>query len=545
MSDETSKSCTKCGEIRLFSDFPVNKAKKDGYDAICKSCMRLKNKEQYRKHAEKRRHEAKTYREAHSQERSEYNKQYREAHREELIAHSREWRKTHKANRSEESKARAREQARLQYAENEDIRLRAQAAARSQRERLGKEVLRQQQNEWRQANPDKVKAYQKRTAEKFTTDERKQYYKERRVTYRVQRQVNHALYNARRKDADGVIDNNHLYMLHKWQDHCCFYCRENLDGHETIEHIVPLCRDGTNNPYNVALACSRCNTSKQGKIYWVEWKPEFVAEAPRFHSLYATQQLCKLLNDASVSFINHGDHVQICDRHIFILSSFWLGWVGDGVIKSLSDTYHRGLFFFDKEFISRPDAIVNVLKAKAGIAGRTGARKLMLTEPSIEEAKNFIGQWHALGFTSGTHYLGLRDKDKWWAIAAFRKDIDHYEVVRMAFRDTVAGGVSRIISHFSESNGDGLPIYAFTDKRMGDGASHFPAGFDAAGTTERSFFYATPEWNGFKARRNFQKSEIARRSDFFDEQYKQIDLARANGLMRVEGLQLLRFIRNA
>ena len=147
-----------------------------------------------------------------------------------------------------------------------------------------------------------------------------------------------------------------------------------------------------------------------------------------------------------------------------------------------------------------------------------------------------------MGPTGGTLYLGLRDDNDWWAIGAYRREVDRYECIRMAIRETVAGGVSRLNKHVRQSMSEPLPIVAFTDQRMGDGKSHLFAGFSAEGTTERSFFYATPEVEGFSPRREFQKQNLAARADFFDPALTQRVLARANGLMRVEGLPRLRFV---
>jgi len=200
------------------------------------------------------------------------------------------------------------------------------------------------------------------------------------------------------------------------------------------------------------------------------------------------------------------------------------------------------MLFFDKEFTRRPDAVINVLKAKAGIAERIGARKLILEAPSSQDAREFIGKWHAMGPIGGSQYLGLHDSEQWWAIAAFREDVDKYEVARMAIRETVAGGVSRIINHFRRSMPNKWPVVAFTDQRMGDGKSHFFAGFEADGMTERSFFYATPEADGFHPRRDFQKQVLEAKGEFFDPDQTQSANAKANGLMRVEGLPRLKFV---
>ena len=126
-------------------------------------------------------------------------------------------------------------------------------------------------------------------------------------------------------------------------------------------------------------------------------------------------------------------------------------------------------------------------------------------------------------------------------MAAFKREVDRYEVARMAIKDSVAGGVSRLMTHFIEQMPEKLPIVAFTDRRMGDGASHFPVRFVAAGDTMRTFFYATPEKDGFRPRRFFQRRGLETKADFFYPSLPQMDVAKANGIMRVEGLPLLRF----
>lgn len=435
-----------------------------------------------------------------------------------------------------------RERERRRYHENPNTNAAAKARAVVQRERKGPELLAVEAREWRAQNPGKTRIYHERHIAKLSPGEKKAQGKAHRTRYRVQRQAGTAAYYARRYGGEGIISNEHLYALHKWQDHCCFYCRSGLKGAETIEHVVPLSRGGSNNPWNVTLACSDCNTKKNNRIFRIEWKPEHVNVALRFHSSEGTKVLSKRLSELNISHEQMLDHLMIGDRPVFVLSSFWLGWQGIDYIAALKQLHPTAIVFFDKEITRRPDAVVNVLKAKAGIAERIGARKLQLVEPSGEDARTFIGRWHAMGFAAGNHYIGLRDENEWWAIAAFRKELDRYEIIRMAIRETVAGGVSRIMKHFRERISEGLPIIAFTDQRMGDGKSHFFAGFEAEGMTERSFFYATPEADGFHPRRDFQKQVLEAKAEYFDPNRTQVENAMANGLMRVEGLPRLRFV---
>lgn len=43
------KTCSKCGETKLISKFPLDKKNLDGHLGICKSCKSLYYKEKYRR----------------------------------------------------------------------------------------------------------------------------------------------------------------------------------------------------------------------------------------------------------------------------------------------------------------------------------------------------------------------------------------------------------------------------------------------------------------------------------------------------------------
>lgn len=95
----------------------------------------------------------------------------------------------------------------------------------------------------------------------------------------------------------------------------CYYCRQVFTYHAlTLEHIVPLCLGGTNEPSNVALACAPCN-HKRGKIAWQQKQhsPEYLAikqERARQHyeqysPEYRSQNREGSLQAAQPSPINH------------------------------------------------------------------------------------------------------------------------------------------------------------------------------------------------------------------------------------------------
>ena len=90
-----TKICNACKRALGLEMFSKNKAVKDGYENKCRDCMKIKQKQQYDKHAEKRRiaKREKNKDPEYRARKSEYNKEYRVEHRDELNEYTRQWRK--------------------------------------------------------------------------------------------------------------------------------------------------------------------------------------------------------------------------------------------------------------------------------------------------------------------------------------------------------------------------------------------------------------------------------------------------------------------
>ena len=67
-----------------------------------------------------------------------------------------------------------------------------------------------------------------------------------------------------RRRTFGNIDENIIKQIHTIYNEQCIFCgsSEKL----TIEHLIPVTRDGTNDIDNLALACESCNYSKSNKL---------------------------------------------------------------------------------------------------------------------------------------------------------------------------------------------------------------------------------------------------------------------------------------
>lgn len=75
--------------------------------------------------------------------------------------------------------------------------------------------------------------------------------------------------HARRVDRDsaaiGLGVTARLRLLHKWQmqGRACWYCPRPAD---TVDHLIPLARGGTNYEGNLVPACRSCNSRKQDRL---------------------------------------------------------------------------------------------------------------------------------------------------------------------------------------------------------------------------------------------------------------------------------------
>ena len=74
----------------------------------------------------------------------------------------------------------------------------------------------------------------------------------------------------REASAPGLTKNGRDKLRTKWkqQQKPCAYCGAPAD---TIDHVMPLVRGGTNYEGNLLPACRRCNSSKSGKTI-IEWR---------------------------------------------------------------------------------------------------------------------------------------------------------------------------------------------------------------------------------------------------------------------------------
>lgn len=99
----------------------------------------------------------------------------------------------------------------------------------------------------------------------------------------------------RESSAPGLTKNGRDKLRAKWkrQQKPCEYCGARAD---TVDHVIPLVRGGTNYEGNLVPACRRCNSSKSGKTI-IEWRHGVslgkVRDAPEWMGKPRPQQAAK------------------------------------------------------------------------------------------------------------------------------------------------------------------------------------------------------------------------------------------------------------
>lgn len=119
---------------------------------------------------------------------------------------------------------------------------------------------------------DNKKAIIKQTFEWAKNNTEKRRLIRKRWKAKNREKVNHLnkLRIYREKSAEGRHTLQEVKAIKNAWNNKCAYCR--MKPAETIDHVHPLTKGGSNNPNNLVPACFSCNSSKGKKSIW-EWNP--------------------------------------------------------------------------------------------------------------------------------------------------------------------------------------------------------------------------------------------------------------------------------
>jgi Restriction endonuclease len=203
------KRCSRCNEVKDFSEFYKSKREKDGLNFWCKECMHVhrygNTPRLYRASNPGKGYNPKYYKgydpehyRKHSQKRLEYNKKWQRENREHFLERNRQYQQSHRAEIKETTK------------------------------------------KWQKANPEKLKQYWRNRA-------------------------------AREKGATGTVTAEELQKLKEKYNFTCLCCKRKEPEIElTHDHVKPLVIGGENTIENSQPLCRSCN-SKKGKK-WIDYR---------------------------------------------------------------------------------------------------------------------------------------------------------------------------------------------------------------------------------------------------------------------------------
>lgn len=131
--------------------------------------------------------------------------------------------------------------------------------------------------EWKDANPDLVRAMWDRTYAKH-----KAKHFEKTARWRRENPEAYSAIRDRRRAAEagaaGSYTAEDVRHLLQTQGRVCRYCDCLLTKFH-VDHFVPLARGGSNGPENLVLSCPTCNFRKGAKMPW-DWMPARFKKPP-------------------------------------------------------------------------------------------------------------------------------------------------------------------------------------------------------------------------------------------------------------------------
>lgn len=235
------KTCTKCGEWKVFGDFKKDKSKRDGYYSSCKACVKKYRQENAEAIKEYSKLHNKRYYQKNAEAVKECNKKYRQKNTE-------YYRQYHKKYRQENTEA-IKQQRKRYYQENF-------------------ELVNQRNKRYHQANAESIKRYRKQYDKQYN----KQYLQTERG-----REANYRR-NLKRKSYKHKVDftpheRKQILDRDNWNCQSCgieVHDRSNGDWNTPdkahIDHIVPISKGGNSEPSNLQVLCRTCNLSKRDKL---------------------------------------------------------------------------------------------------------------------------------------------------------------------------------------------------------------------------------------------------------------------------------------
>lgn len=118
---------------------------------------------------------------------------------------------------------------------------------------------------WREANPGKANALG-REWRKANPDKMREIHRKWVAAHPEYWRVAEQRRRARERSAPGKHGVRDIRKQLKAQRSKCYWCKVRLGVAYHVDHVIPLCKGGSNGPENIVLACAPCNLSKGQKM---------------------------------------------------------------------------------------------------------------------------------------------------------------------------------------------------------------------------------------------------------------------------------------
>ena len=212
------KICTKCGELLVAynGNFNKNKTSKSGLNSKCKKCVREQSKKRYEENREEKLDKCKKYRDTHKEEIKEYMEQYSQNNKEKIKERNKKY--------TENNKEKIKKYHKNYYEEHKDD-------------------IKERQKKYHKNNPEV--AFNKRNKRRLKEE----------------------------NQGSGISKEQWIDMV-EFFDWKCAYSGEYLGNKNnydrTIDHIIPIDKNGEHEIWNCVPMIRNYNSSKQDKDM-LEW----------------------------------------------------------------------------------------------------------------------------------------------------------------------------------------------------------------------------------------------------------------------------------
>ena len=229
------KPCTKCGEIKPYSDFSKSAGRRDGLQCHCKACVKTDSAKWYLLNKERVKSNTAKWLEKNSDRKKATTEMWRRANQEKVNA-----------------------QAVVRYAANIERAREVKAKWRASNPDAVKAII----AKWRARNPDKVNTARKARYAVRSDSIRAANARWRKANPAIIRTLNQN-YRARKRNNGGRLSKNiaeHLFSLQRGK--CACGCGQQLGNDYHLDHVLPLALGGVNEDGNIQLMRARCNLQK-------------------------------------------------------------------------------------------------------------------------------------------------------------------------------------------------------------------------------------------------------------------------------------------